>query len=239
MLGMLVNARTAELDLGDAMALLWVASGAAGLVGVVDVLRWLINGNAFLRPRIGALALLLGAVAAAVVAAGLAADSAMKLDGRIVLLGLFVVLPIASAAHLAYLARDYLLDRDKKVHGVAALRPGTVAADSAGRGRRSCKGVATAMAVASVVMNVVPRYGAPQFALSRLDSESMVWNFGWPLPVFIHDPSTGLHWGLGVLVMLPAQLLALAVLLIVAFWLPPGTLTAARLGPSIERRGER
>jgi hypothetical protein len=215
-LGALSAFFNAELSIVDAPFLAWLVGGAAGLVGVVNLLRWLLHGSAFLRPRLGMLAVLCGIAAAAIFLVGLAADSAMKWGGRIVLLAAFG-LPIASAAHLAYLARDYLLDREEEPRRAGAVPPRAVSGDSANHNRRWRTAAAAALLL-SVIMNLVPDYGAPQHSLTRFGSDSLVWIFGWPLTVFVYDPLTGLHWGLGALVVLPAQLLVLAVLLIVAYW---------------------
>lgn len=62
-----------------------------------------------------------------------------------------------------------------------------------------------------LAIDLLPRYGPPEFRYTGSDPTTMVWNLGWPLALAIYDPRSGLHMGPCVYLVPPAQLLILVV----------------------------
>jgi hypothetical protein len=72
----------------------------------------------------------------------------------------------------------------------------------------------TKVAVASYVLaclllDVLPRFGPPEFRYTGSDPTVPVWNLGWPLALTIYDARSGLHVGPDVYLVPLAQFLVL------------------------------
>jgi hypothetical protein len=77
------------------------------------------------------------------------------------------------------------------------------------------KAAAIFLVLACLVVDVFPQHGTPHFRYTGSDPAHAVWNIGWPIALFIYDPRSGLHVGPMAYVMLPFQLLLVAVILVV------------------------
>lgn len=64
--------------------------------------------------------------------------------------------------------------------------------------------------IACIVVDFFPRFGPPAFRYTGADPSTSVWNLGWPGVLFIYDPRSGVHVGLEVYLVVPAQLFLLA-----------------------------
>lgn len=181
--------------------------GNIGMLGVLNVVRWLLFERAFLRPRAGALALL----------AGVSTAVALMIDGGAVnRLSAIFVLPVAAAAHLAYLARTYFLGRAQSAPPAAARGQDlTSQTHPRKRERLTWKTAAGAIFLACAITDLFPLFGPPAFRYPGADPGNPVWNLGWPIPLFIYDPSNGIHVGPFTGIILSAQLVSMAIVLIV------------------------
>jgi hypothetical protein len=66
-----------------------------------------------------------------------------------------------------------------------------------------------------LVVDLFPHHGAPHFRYTGSDPAHSVWNLGWPLALFIYDPRSGMHVGPFAYLVLPFQLLVVAVTFVV------------------------
>ena len=83
-----------------------------------------------------------------------------------------------------------------------------------GYGRLLWKAGAVAFVLGCVLVDFVPHHDAPAFRYTGSDPGYAVWNLGWPLTLFIYDPRSGLHVGPSAYVVLPLQLLLVAVVFV-------------------------
>ena len=70
-----------------------------------------------------------------------------------------------------------------------------------------------AVVVICFVMDFLPTHGAPDFRYTGSDPAFDVWNFGWPLALAIYDSRFGIHFSPFLYLLVPFQLIAVAV-----FW---------------------
>ena len=75
--------------------------------------------------------------------------------------------------------------------------------------------VAAVFVFACAVVDLLPHHGAPYFRYTGSDPAYAVWNLGWPVALFIYDPRSGFHVGPFAYIMLPFQLLVVALVLVV------------------------
>lgn len=65
------------------------------------------------------------------------------------------------------------------------------------------------------LLDLIPRSGGPYFRYTDSDPEFKVWNLGWPVPLAIFDPRSGIHIGPFVYVIIPLQLLLIFLLAVI------------------------
>ena len=81
--------------------------------------------------------------------------------------------------------------------------------------RRWWKLIAVAFVLICLAVDFLPRHAAPDFRYTGSDPTIPVWNLGWPLALFIHDPNHGFQVGPFAYLMLPFQFVVLAIGLII------------------------
>jgi hypothetical protein len=64
---------------------------------------------------------------------------------------------------------------------------------------------AVCIALAFVVIDCFPKFGAPHFRYTGSDPAHHVWNLGWPFVLAIYDSRSGLHFGPFVYAVIPLQ----------------------------------
>ena len=197
-------------DNRDYWFVVWIAGGIVGLIGVLNVLSWLLYERAFLRRHAAALALMVGAATAVTM-------MVRTYDGTLpVSMSLIFVLPLAAAAHFAYLARSYLLGRPGAPPRVTAHVAGdSEQGDTRTHERLSARAAVGMTVLACTIMDLFPRLGPPAFRHADPDPGNPVWNLGWPLPLYIYDPGNGIYAGPATGPMLLGQLMLVTLVLIV------------------------
>jgi hypothetical protein len=77
------------------------------------------------------------------------------------------------------------------------------------------KAIAIAYIAAGLLIDFLPRHARPDFRYTGSDPANLDWNLGWPLALFIYDPTHGLQVGPFAYPMLAFQSVVFAVGLIV------------------------
>jgi len=80
------------------------------------------------------------------------------------------------------------------------------------------KRIAAGFVIACVLMDLLPRHGAPEFRYTGPDPAHEVWNLGWPVTLTIYDPESGMHLGPVLYPVVAVQAMLAFVIAVVLFF---------------------